>query len=44
MEDFEFDFQPSVNEKRVKELMTLAFVNLRKNVILLGPPGVGKTY
>lgn len=43
IEEFEFDFQPSVDEKRIKELMTLAFVNRSENVILLGPPGVGKT-
>lgn len=44
IEEFEFDFQPSVDEKRMKELMTLAFVNRSENVILLGPPGVGKTH
>ena len=44
IEDFDFAFQPSIDEKRVNELMTLAFINRRENVILLGPPGVGKTH
>ena len=42
--DFDFDFQPSLDRKLIAELSTLRFVEERRNVILLGPPGVGKTH
>jgi len=42
--DFDFDFQPSLDRKQVAELSTLRFVEEKSNVILLGPPGVGKTH
>ena len=41
---FDFAFQPSVEERTVRELQTLRFVSECSNVILLGPPGVGKTH
>ena len=41
---FDFDFQPSINERQVKELANLAFVAEATNILLLGPPGVGKTH
>ncbi len=44
MEQFDFDFQPSVDRKLVRELSGLAFVERAHNVVLLGPPGVGKTH
>jgi DNA replication protein DnaC len=42
--DFEFDYQPSIDRGAVGELSTLRFVEERRNVLLLGAPGVGKTH
>jgi len=44
LSSFDFAFQPSVDERVVRELATLRFVAEAHNVILLGPPGVGKTH
>jgi DNA replication protein DnaC len=44
LEQFDFRFQPSIDERQVRELATLAFVAEAANVLLLGPPGVGKTH
>ena len=43
LEQFDFSFQPSIDERHVKELSNLAFVAEATNILLLGPPGVGKT-
>lgn len=44
IQDFDFEFQSSVSERRVKDLMTGRFIENGDNIILLGPPGVGKTH
>lgn len=44
LDQFEFSFQPSIDEKKIRELASLAFLERKENVILLGPPGVGKTH
>ena len=44
LEQFDFAFQPSLDRKVVRELAGLAFVERAANVIVLGPPGVGKTH
>ena len=41
--DFDFSAQPSVDEKLIADLATLRFVEDATNVLLIGPPGVGKT-
>jgi DNA replication protein DnaC len=43
LSDFDFDAQPSVDRKLVAELGTLRFLEDATNVLLIGPPGVGKT-
>jgi len=42
--DFDFSFQPSIDRKQIQELATLRFLANAENVVLLGPPGVGKTH
>jgi DNA replication protein DnaC len=44
LEQFDFDFQPSLDRHQVRELAGLTFVERAHNVIVLGPPGVGKTH
>jgi DNA replication protein DnaC len=44
LDQFDFGFQPSIDRKIVRELGGLAFVERAHNVVLLGPPGVGKTH
>lgn len=44
IEAFDFRFQPSVSKRLVHELASLQFLETATNVVLLGPPGVGKTH
>ncbi len=44
LEQFDFDFQPSLDRRQVRELAGLSFVEQAHNVVILGPPGVGKTH
>ena len=43
-DQFDFSFQPSIDERQIRELRSLRFIHEASNVILLGPPGVGKTH
>ena len=43
LEDFDFDAQPDLDRVLVEELTTLRFVEEKANVLMVGPPGVGKT-
>jgi DNA replication protein DnaC len=44
LESFDFKFQPSLDPKVVRDLATGRFIANADNVLLLGPPGVGKTH
>jgi len=44
LDQFDFGFQPSISERQIRELASLRFVANGENVLLLGPPGVGKTH
>jgi DNA replication protein DnaC len=44
LDDFDFRFQPSIDAKLVRELATGRFIATAENVLLFGPPGVGKTH
>ena len=42
--DFDFKFQPSIDQRLVSELATGRFIANAENVLIFGPPGVGKTH
>jgi DNA replication protein DnaC len=44
LDQFDFDFQPSLDRRQMRELSGMSFVERAHNVVLLGPPGVGKTH
>ncbi len=44
LEDFDFDFQPSIDRKLVEDLASLRFVKEGRPVLFLGQPGCGKTH
>ena len=44
LDEFDFAFQPSVNERQIRDLATMRFVAAAENILFLGPPGVGKTH
>jgi len=41
--DYDFSAQPGADEKLIRELATLRFLGEAANIVLIGPPGVGKT-
>ena len=44
LEDFDYKAQPSVDPKQIRELATCRWIGNGDAVLLLGPPGVGKTH
>ncbi|WNZ02069.1 ATP-binding protein [Helcococcus ovis] len=42
--DFDFNFNPEVNENQIKMLCTLKFLENNENIIFFGNSGVGKTH
>ena len=44
IEGFDFSFQPSVDERLIRELSTGNFIAHGENVLMFGPPGVGKSH
>ncbi len=44
LEDFDFAFNPSVNRKQVFDLAAGRFIREARDVLLLGPPGTGKSH
>ncbi len=44
LDSFDFSFQRGVDRRQIELLATCEFVRRRENVLLLGPPGVGKTH
>ena len=44
LETFDFSYQPSIDKKQVLSLASGHFIEHGDNVLVLGPPGVGKTH
>lgn len=44
IQDFDFDFQPSLSKQKVLDLVSLRFMANNENLIICGTPGVGKTH
>ena len=44
LDSFDFGYQPSLDKKQIQTLSLCHFLEHGENVVLLGPPGVGKTH
>src|SRR5438105_14605043 len=44
LENFDFSFNPGINRARIYELAACHFLRQRRDVLLVGPPGVGKSH
>jgi len=44
IEDFDFSFQPSIDKRTINDICTCQFVKEARNVVFIGPPGVGKSH
>ena len=44
LEDFDWQFNPSISRKQIFELAAGQYLRDAKDVLFLGPPGVGKTH
>ncbi|MDX2092830.1 MAG: IS21-like element helper ATPase IstB [Kofleriaceae bacterium] len=44
LDAFDFTYQPSLDKKQIQTLATCHFVEHGENLLILGPPGVGKTH
>ena len=44
LEDYDFNFQPTINKKQIFDLATCKFIEKKENIIFMGQPGTGKTH
>jgi len=44
IEDFDFSFNPSIKRHQIMELATGRFIREKTDMLILGPPGVGKSH
>ena len=44
LEGFDFNFNPELNRQQILELATCEFIRLKRNLLICGPTGVGKSH
>jgi len=44
LEDFDWQFNPSIKRKQIYDLATCRFIREARDLLLLGPPGTGKSH
>jgi DNA replication protein DnaC len=44
LEEFDFDFNPALKKKEIMALASSSFIYKTQNILLIGPPGVGKSH
>lgn len=44
LDDFDYAAQPSIDRRMIEELASGRYLGEGRNIVLLGPPGVGKTH
>lgn len=44
LDNFDFSFNPSVNRAQIYQLATCQFIREHRDVLFVGPPGVGKSH
>lgn len=44
MEEFNFNYQPSINRQTIYHLGACEFIRKKENIAFIGPPGTGKTH
>ena len=44
LEDFDFDFQPSIDKRLMNDVATCHYINEKKNIVFIGNPGTGKSH
>ena len=44
LDEFDFSFNPSIKRRQIHDLAGCQFIRQKADVLLLGPPGVGKTF
>lgn len=44
VEDFDFNYQPSIDKRLFNDILSCQFIREKRNVVFIGPPGTGKTH